>query len=106
MLSSRLALLFVLIEWVAIIVGYSLQPAHALYNAFIYGSPIYMAINLFTHGSALLEHNPMFLGLFIFHILKYITIFKAQIGDDGNGLRLIAIILEVAYVLVSGYIMY
>jgi len=106
MLFSRLSFLFVLVEWGAIAIGYFMHPAHALYNAFIYGSPIYMAINLFTQGSALLETNPVFLGVLVFHILKYATIFKAQVGDDGNGLRVLAIVLEILYVAFSGYLLY
>ena len=106
MLFSRLALLFVLIEWAGILYGYFGQSAKALYHLFIHGSPITLAINLFNQGSALLETTPIIVVLLVFHILKYACIFKAQVSEDRNGGLMTAILLEILYLAYSGYLLY
>lgn len=106
MLFSRLALLFVLAEWGCILYGFFGQSSKMLFHMFIYGSPLYMVMNAFTSGSVFLDTQKFFIVLLAFHILKYITIFKAQISDDRNFGLMTAIVLEVIYIGYSGYLLY
>lgn len=106
MLFSRLALLLVIVEYGCIAYGFSVESAKLLYHIFIYGSPAYLAQNLLGANSALIDSNPFFIGILVFHVLKYACFFKAKIAEELNWALVMAVIGEIAYVAYSGYLLY
>lgn len=103
---SRLAFLFVAFEWVCIAYGMMSESGQVLMHLFVYGSPIYLCRYLLTQSSAFLDSNPYIIALSIFHVLKYFFMYKAQSVDDRNLPWMLAIVLEVAYLAYSGYLLY
>ncbi len=106
MLFSRLALLFVLVQWGCIAYGMFGQDSKMMYHFFVYGSPIYLAINFFNEGSTLFETSKYVIMLLVFHLLKYICVVQSQVVDDRNGTAITAIVLEILYLAYSGYLLY
>ncbi len=77
-----LAFLITLGELAAVIGSYALHSHNILYNALVYGSPFYLLMNLLSSESALWDKNPLYLGLAVFHIIKYVIIFRAQFEGE------------------------
>lgn len=103
---SRLSLLFVLTEWGCIVAGLVHEEATVFYHVFTYGSPVNLVINLFVSGLTLFGTNPYIIGMSAFHMIKYAVIVKAQLGDDRNWCLIYALLLEAAYIIYSGYLLY
>jgi hypothetical protein len=99
-------MLFVLVEWGCIAYGMFGQSSKMLYHFFIYGSPVYLVMNIFTEGSALFETNMYIVLMSVFHVLKYVCIVQSQVLDDRNGTAITAILLEILYLSYSGYLLY
>lgn len=106
MFFSRFALLLVIVEYGCIAYGLTMQSSKLLYHVFIYGSPVNLFQTLLGSGSAVIDSNKFIVAIFIFHIVKYLTILKAQISDDTNWCKMIAIVLEIVYVAYSGYLLF
>ncbi len=98
-----IAFLITLAELVIVGGGAVLHLHNILYNALVYGSPFYLAMNLLNADSAFLGNTPFYLALLVFHVVKYIIIFRAQMSDERTSLRTIAIVLEAAYLCLSAY---
>ena len=103
---SLVALLLALVEVGAAATGYALGSVPVFSNVIIYGSPLYLVMNLFTSGSAFIDSNPLYMGFIAFHLIKYFCFIRAQLADDGNNMRLVAIALEAAYLATSAYYIY
>ena len=104
-MSSIIILVMTLIEVIAALAGYVLHSNIVFQNVVIYGSPFYLAMNLLANSTLILK-NPLYIGFILFHLIKYYFFFRAQIVDDDNKPRILAIVLEIAYLAVSGYYLY
>jgi len=102
-MSAILAFLITFGELAIVISSAVLKSHNILWNALVYGSPFYLVMNLFNADSVLWDKNPLYLGLLVFHILKYFIIFRAQMGEDYVTLRRSAILMEAAYLGLSAY---
>ena len=102
-MSAILAFLITLSELVIVIGSALLHSHNTLYTLLVYGSPYYLIMNLFNSESAFLDQNPIYMGLLVFHIIKYFIIFRAQMGDDYVALRRSAIVLEALNLALSSY---
>lgn len=104
MFFSRLSLLLVLAQTAA--VGYALlaaETAKTLYHLMIYGSPVHLAMGLFSGNSVLLEGNPVIVGLAAFHVVKYFCFFRARVGEEVEWSFYLAAVLEALYLAYSAY---
>src|SRR5271154_5015493 len=100
---SILAFLITFAELAIVIGSYVLKSKNILYAWLVYGSPFYLVMNLLTVDSVFWEKNPIYIGLFAFHFIKYFIFFRSQIYDEPNMLRLVAVVFEAAYLGLSGY---
>ena len=103
---SAFAFLLTSLEMGIVILGYAIHSQPIFSNMVVYGSPFYMAMNLFGSNSLLADYNPLYIGFALFHIIKYVTIFRAQMVDDSNMLRHMAVLFEVIYLALSGYYLF
>ena len=88
----------------AIIGGsYLMEAPKIFYAALVYGSPFYLAKTIIGEQSFLYDKNPLYLGILIYHIVKYFFFMKAQRNDDDNKLRTMAVIFEITYLALSTY---
>jgi len=102
-MSAIIAFLITLSE-LAIVLGSAFLHSHnILYNALVYGSPLYLIMNLLNADSVFADSNPIYLGLLSLHIFKYFIIFRAQMNDEHPRLRMSAILMEAAYLALSAY---
>lgn len=79
------------------------QSSSVFYNVVVYGSPFYLTQTLLRADSALLDANALYIGMLIYHIVKYGFFFLAQTTEGRNAPLVIAVILEAAYLLLSAY---
>jgi hypothetical protein len=88
----------------AFVIGSALMQSHnIIYLALVYGSPLYLIMNMLNSDSMLLDSKPFFIIMFAFHIVKYFIIFRAQLRDDFTWLRWGSIVMEAAYLATSAY---
>lgn len=103
---SVILLLITLLQIVSVGVSYSLHAQEVFYVLAVYGSPIYLIMNLFTADSAWIAKNPVYLGLLGYHLVKYALFFRARAGE-GGGLALTASTLfEAAYLGTGAYFLF
>lgn len=100
---STVTLLLTLLQAGIVASGYLLQSKGIFLTAVYYGSPFHLMMTLLGPDSMFMDKNPLYLGIFIFHVIKYFLFFKAQYIDDGNWRRTLAIMLEAAYLAVCAY---
>ena len=72
----------------------------------INGSPFYLIMNIFNPGSPFIDGPKIYMGFFIFHVLKYFAIFRARIVDELPRTTMTAIFFEIAYLSISAYYLY
>jgi len=101
-----LAFLLTLTELLAALVGYALQSPHIFGMVVKFGSPIYLFQNLLGSDSVLMSGNPFYIGMFVFHAVKYATLIRAQVAGDRGALFWIAVMFEATYLGLSAYYMY
>lgn len=106
MILSRLALLLVSLQWLCILLGYAGESFALLARIVVVGSPVNMVMNFFANDFGLIAANKLFIGLAIFHILKYAIIVKAQLSNPENWAKIYAMILEILYIAYSGWLLY
>ena len=100
---SVLVFLFTLAEVAITGISYVMHSQIVFTNAVWYCSPLYMIIHLLGHDSAFFEKNPIYIGVAVFHVIKYFCFFRSQFIEDSNPLRTIAIVFEALYLGVSAY---
>lgn len=100
---SVLAFLFTFGQMAVILGSYALQAKVTFYLWVVYGSPFYLLMTLLGNESAVTESNNIWLLMGLFHVLKYATMFKARLNTERPGLFYSAVVLEVAYLGMSGY---
>ena len=72
----------------------------------IYGSPFYLVMNAFKPGSPFTDGPKIYLVYAAFHVVKYITLFRARLSDELRAASRTAIVLEIAYLAISAYYLY
>jgi len=100
---SVIVFLFTLLEVGTIVVSYAMHSQMVFTNVVIYGSPLYMIMNLLGRDSAFLEKNPVYVLFALFHLIKYFSFFRAQMIEDSNVLLKLAIFMEAIYLAVGAY---
>jgi hypothetical protein len=105
-MNSVIAFLMTFLQLAVAAGAFFLQAPIVFMNVVVYGSPFYLAMNLFKSGSALTDASPLFIGFILYHVIKYFFFFRAQMVDDSNGLRTMAIIFESIYLCLSAYYIY
>jgi hypothetical protein len=103
---ALVALLFTLIEVGLAVYGYYYDSSKTLYHLFVYGSPVHLVIHLFNDASVLQENNAGIIALALFHFIKYLFFYKAQAAEERHWTFYPALLLEIAYLAYSGYIIY
>ncbi len=105
-MGGMYSLLLLLITGLQLLVvggSYFAGAAELFYNVAVYGSPFYSAMTLFRSDSAILDNNPIYLIMFVYHLIKYFLFFLAQRKEHMNGMLITAVIFEAVYLGVSGY---
>ncbi len=100
---SAIVLLLTLCQAIIIGVSYNLHLSGLFLGLVVYGSPFYLLMTLLGVDSAFMGNNPIYIGIFIYHVVKYFCFFKAHLIDDSNWRRNLAILLEAAYLALTGY---
>jgi hypothetical protein len=103
MIYSLSAFLITLIQLAIVVGSHALQYPNYFYNLLVYGSPFYLLMNIMTPDSALWDKNWLYILLLAYHVFKYFLVFRAQIVDDSNWYRHLAILFEAVYLCLSGY---
>jgi hypothetical protein len=99
---SSVAFILTLIQTL-IMVGSYFMGSHSIFlNVVVYGSPFYLLMTLISESSILVE-TPLYMAAFIYHVFKYYVFFKAQLVDDNNLKRNLAILMEGGYLALTGY---
>jgi len=106
MAYSIFAFLFTLIELGVASVGYGMHSELIFYNAVVYGSPFYLIQHAFDGNSLWHEKNPLYWAFFLFHLIKYLCIFQAQVREDRNIIRTLALLFEAIYLSLSAYYLF
>lgn len=99
------ALLLTLGQLAAIGIAYA-QRIDALFaNVVIHGSPFTLIVNMFNQDSAF--NGPKLYLLFMaYHVIKYLSIWRAKSNGEYPGIVATAIASEIAYLCVSAYYLY
>jgi hypothetical protein len=99
---SSVVLILALVQTL-IVAGSYFMGSHAIFlNIVVYGSPFYLLMTLISSASMLIE-TPIYMAAFIYHVFKYYVFFKAQLVDDNNLRRNLAILMEGGYLALTGY---
>jgi hypothetical protein len=98
-----LAFLLTLLQIVLAGLGYAMESKQLFYMIVVYGSPFYLLMNMLGPDSVVFSGNMFYIGMFIFHIIKYLAIFRAQSYGDRGGLFWMAAFFEVTYLGLAGY---
>lgn len=101
-----IAFLFTFIELVAAGVGYLLQSEHIFTMVVKYGSPVYLFRNLLGADSVLMSGNLFYIGMFVFHALKYAALFRTQMIGEGGKLFWCAVLFDACYLGLSAYYLF
>ncbi len=99
---SYFVFLLTLLEVVITFTSYAISKSVFTMVA-IYGSPFYLLMNVFGSDSVIHTGNPLYLGMFIFHIMKYFALFYAQVAGDRGKLFWTAVIFESSYLAMCAY---
>lgn len=83
--------------------SYAAGAQETFYFVVVYGSPFYLAMNLLTQFSLLLDTSPAYVAMAGYHLLKYFLFFRAQVSEERNLWLMLAILFEAAYLGLSGY---
>lgn len=83
--------------------SYFLHSKNVLYELLIYGSPFYLLMNMLGADSAFAQKSILYVTLIAYHIFKYVMIVQAQIVDGRTTLRMLAVVFEVLYLVLSAY---
>lgn len=100
---SFIVFMIVTIQLLAVAGSYVLGQAEIFYTIAVYGSPFYSAMTLLRSDSPILENNPIYLIMLVYHIIKYGLFFFAQRNEGRTGMLTTAIIFEAIYLCTSAY---
>ena len=103
MFYSIIVFLCTLTEVTTVALSYAMNAQVILTNAVIYGSPLYIIMNLLGKDSAFLEKNPIYIVFALFHVIKYLCFFRSQWVEDTNAMRKTAVIMEAMYLGACAY---
>lgn len=103
MIYSLATFIITLLELVVVLGSYAVASKNIFYTSLVYGSPFYLIMNILNDDSALWDKNWIYIALIAFHIFKYFLFFRAQVVEDRNIWRTMAILFEAAYLCLSGY---
>jgi hypothetical protein len=98
-----LAFLLTLFQLVLAAIGYGLETKMLFYNVVYYGSPFYLLMNMLGSDSVVSSGNPFYIGMFLFHLIKYTAIFRAQMYGERGALFWLAALFEVTYLGIGAY---
>lgn len=102
---SVFSFIFTFSQLAIILTSYALQ-AKITFNLWvIYGSPFYMIRNALGSESVVFDSNPLYLVLAVYHVIKYLIMFKAQRDAEKPGMFYTAVAFETFYLCLSGYYM-
>jgi|GEM_PF-2422777 len=102
-MPAILGFIFTLAQLIIIIGSYLMKENVIYLTAVYYGSPIYLMSNFFTADSMIKDSNPLYLGLFVYHIFKYFLIFWARAVGERDNLRFATIFFEAVYLVICAY---
>lgn len=102
---SLLSFLLTGLQLLIVLGSYALQPKTTFYLWAVHGSPFYLVMNALGSESAFFDSNPLYLLMGLYHIVKYMVMFKAQRDAERPGLFYTAVAFEVFYLCLSGYYM-
>ena len=100
---SFIIFLVLLIQSTVVGGAYLMGDAPTFYNLAVYGSPFYSAMTLLRSDSPLLENNPLYLTMLIYHFFKYGIFYLAQRNEGLHRMLYTAIFMEICYLLTSAY---
>jgi hypothetical protein len=100
---SKIIFVLTLLQTAIIAGSYYLQWSAFFLGMVVYGSPFYLMMTMLGEDSAFLDTHPIYLGILGFHAIKYFVFFRAQMLDDANWKRNCAIVMEAAYLILTGY---
>jgi hypothetical protein len=103
MLYTILAFILTTLEMGSVVLSFAVQNQEIFYNMLVYGSPFYLIQHAFGAGSIINEKNPLYVALFLFHIIKYFIIFQSQRLEEPTLLRRMAVLFEALYIGLSTY---
>jgi len=102
---SLLAFLLTFMQVLIINGSYLLEMKTTFYLWVVYGSPFYLVMHMLNSESAASDSNPIYLLFALYHVVKYLIMFKAQRNAERPGLFYTAVIFEIFYLCLSGYYM-
>jgi hypothetical protein len=100
---STITMIVTLIQLAVVLGSYALGMQELFTLVTIYGSPIYLVMNMLNADSAWVAKNPVYLMMFAYHIIKYALFFRARLSEGGSFRLTAAIVFEAAYLCISGY---
>ncbi|MDE3061033.1 MAG: hypothetical protein KGJ06_08475 [Pseudomonadota bacterium] len=100
---SFLTLLITSAELTVVIGSRIAESKNIFYSWLVYGSPLYLLMNLLSASAEYWKSNPILIALGVFHIFKYLLFFKARTSDVPNFLLPLSIVFEATYLILSGY---
>lgn len=95
---------FLTLLQLVIVFGSQAMGAEEIFSlAVIYGSPLYLVMNLIKSVTSVLGADAIYIMLLAYHLFKYVLFFCAQLRGDRNFFFFMAIIFEAIYLGISGY---
>jgi hypothetical protein len=98
-----LAFFLTLLQTGALFISYAMEMKTLFSVVAIYGSPIYLFMNLLGSDSFILNTNWLLIGCFVFHLIKYGLFIRARMMAEGGALFWMGAVLEAVYLGISGY---
>lgn len=102
-MNSTIVLIVTLLQLLVALGSYVMQSSAVFYGLVVYGSPFYLAMTMLTKESAITDNTYLYVLLGLYHIVKYFFFFRAQMVDEQNAKKTVAIVLEAAYLGLSAY---
>lgn len=99
---SSVAFILTFVQTLIVVGSYFMGSPSVFLNVVVYGSPFYLLMTMISSASILVE-TPIYMAAFIYHVFKYYVFFKAQLVDDNNLKRNLAILMEGGYLALTGY---
>jgi len=101
-----LAFIMTLMEVLGLVFAYIAQAQGLFSDLVINGSPFYLIMNIFNSSSPFRDGKPIYMAYLIFHVFKYLFLFRGRISDEYPRMAISAIFLEIIYLGTSAYYLY
>ncbi len=98
-----LAFLMTFAQMAALLGSYWMQEKAMFMMVAVYASPVYLLMNMFGGDGFILDGNFLLISFFVWHLLKYAFFIRARMVSGAGGLFWTGILLEGAYLSISGY---